>query len=58
MGDIGSLPPAYRILPGQPGSRPGESNKAPPRKPDAERDNKQEKRKPGKDDKSRIDEYA
>ena len=58
MGDIGSLPPVYRILPGQPGSRPGEGNKAPQRKPDSDRESKQDKRKPRKDDGSKIDEYA
>jgi len=58
MGDIGSLPPAYRILPGQPGARPGESKRTPLRKPDAEHRDKQEKRKPRKDDGPRIDEYA
>ena len=58
MGDIGSLPPAYRILPGQPGSRPGEGNKAPLRKPDNENRQQQDKRKPRKDDGSTIDEYA
>lgn len=58
MGDIGNLPPVYRILPGQPGSRPGEGNKAPQRKPDADREGNKDKRKPPKDDGSRIDEYA
>jgi len=58
MGDIGSMPPAYRILPGQPGSRPGESNRAPQRKPDDEPRERQDKQKPRKDDGSKIDEYA
>ncbi len=58
MGDIGSLPPAYRILPGQPGARPGEGNKAPQRKPDSEHKDRKDKRKPRKDDGSQIDEYA
>ncbi len=58
MGDIGSLPPAYRILPGQPGARPGEGNKAPLRRPENDRDRQPKKRRPGKDDKPHIDEYA
>ncbi len=58
MGDIGKLPPVYHILPGQPGARPGEGNKAPQRKPDADGEGKKDKRKSPKDDGSRIDEYA
>jgi len=58
MGDIGSLPPAYRILPGQPGSRSGESSKAPQRKPDEERREQHKQPKPRKDDGAKIDEYA
>ncbi len=58
MGDIGSLPPAYRILPGRPGARPGQGNRAPRRKPGSDRDPQPKKRHPGRDDKPHIDEYA
>lgn len=58
MGDIGSVPPAYRILPGEPSARPGKGNKAPQHKPDADREDRQNKRKPRKDDGAHIDEYA
>ncbi|HHJ13650.1 MAG TPA: hypothetical protein ENJ79_04640 [Gammaproteobacteria bacterium] len=59
MVDIGNLPPAWRILPGQPGQRPGQGNRAPARKPSGEQDSAREQRKQRRrDGDSHIDEYA
>jgi|GEM_PF-1151330 len=60
MGEIGNLPPAYRIPPTRPGAGNGHSSHAPKRKPatgDRQSDQQRRRKKPD-DDASHIDEYA
>lgn len=58
MGDVGQLPPAYRVPPSKPAS--GSGQQAPQRKPatgDRQSDPRQQRRKKPGDD-AHIDEYA
>ncbi len=60
MGQIGQLPPTYRVPPSRPSSGAGESNQAPARKPESgdRQQDERRQRKDRHDDASHIDEYA
>jgi len=60
MGDIGQVPPAYRVPPGKPAGGTGQGSNAPQRKPatgDQKSGGGRQHRKK-RDDDTHIDEYA
>lgn len=59
MGEIGELPPPYRIPPTRPATGGGAGNRAPKRKP-ATGERQPDRRDPRRkhDDNSHVDEYA
>jgi len=60
MGDIGQVPPAYRVPPSKPASGAGQGSNAPQRKPatgERKSDGRRQHRKKDGDD-AHIDEYA
>lgn len=60
MGDIGQLPPAYRVPPASPTPGGGKGSQAPQRKPATgdRHPDKRRQRKKDDDDAQHIDEYA
>ena len=59
MGDIGQVPPAYRVPASKPAGGNGQGSKAPQRKPAAGDRTHGGRRQPGKkNDDAHIDEYA
>lgn len=61
MGEIGQLPPAYRITPSNPAAGSGKGNQAPQRKPQSgerETDPRRRRKQDDEDDANHIDEYA
>jgi hypothetical protein len=60
MGEIGNLPPVYRIPSTRPSPGNGDGNQAPQRKPATgdRHPDRQRRRKPDEDDANHVDEYA